>query len=195
MSRKAVIVLPIVSLAMALAACASGTVLDKYQSDYVPAGSLRLGQAMQVAKGEEVLKDKQLHDFVTASGVSDSDIENGSIVLARIFCCGGLTRSTSSEVANARVAYVPPELHVGPGDIIEMRVGHAAQAGVPAVMNRATKVVQRSEHDDGSCWWDPRNDRLWLRILYCTWMPKEGWVKQGGINPAWYKPPAGSTGS
>jgi hypothetical protein len=177
-------------LTMLSAACASGTVIDKYQSDYVPAGSLRLGQVIKIARGEEVLENKQLHNLVSASGVSDAEINEGSVVLARVFCCGGLTRNTSSEVANARVAYVPQGMQVGLEDMVEIRVGHEAAGGTGPVMNRVTRVVQKSGQDDGSCWWDPRDDRLWLRILYCKWMPNEGWVKQGGVNPAWFKPPA-----
>ena len=175
---------------MLSAACASGTVIDKYQSDYVPAGSLRLGQVIKIATGEEVLENKQLHNLVSTSGVSDAEINQGSVVLARVFCCGGLTRNTSSEVANARVAYVPQGMRVGLEDIVEIRVGHEAAGGTGPAMNRVTRVVQKSGQDDGSCWWDPKDDRLWLRILYCKWMPNEGWVKQGGVSPAWFKPPA-----
>ena len=118
----------------------------------------------------------------------DADIVDGSVVAARIFCCGGITKELSAEVRNSLFLYVPKGQDVGPGDIVELRVGHPAEGSNPAVMNSVTRIVQKSGKEDGTCWWDPKNDRLWQRILYCEWMPKEGWVKQGGMTPAWFKP-------
>jgi hypothetical protein len=185
--------LPLAAM-IALTGCVSQPAITRYQSDYVPAGSLRLGQVMKIASRDFVLGTPEVHGFVSSSGIADSQIRDGSIVLARIYCCGGPTRETSSEVANSRVLFVPPELHVAGGDIVEYRVGHPAQDGAPALMNTVTRVVQRPDADDAACWWDPPNDKLWLRVLYCKWMPEQGWVKQGGVNPAWYKPLAGSRG-
>ena len=55
-------------------------------------------------------------------------------------------------------------------------------------INTVTRVVSKRGEDPASCWWDPRNDSLWMRVPFCEWMPKEGWIKQGGTSPAWLKP-------
>jgi hypothetical protein len=158
--------------------------------DYVPAGSLHLGQVIAIAKRDEVVKMKPLYEAVKTTGVDDADIVDGTVVAARIFCCGGLTKESSSEVRNSLFLYVPKGIEVGMGDIVELRVGHIAQGGSAALMNSVTRVVQKSGKDEVACWWDPKNDRLWQRVLYCDWMPKEGWIKQEGMGPAWYKPPS-----
>ena len=156
--------------------------------DYVPAGALHLGQVIAAAKRDEIFKMKLLYEAVKTTGIDDADIVDGSVVAARIFCCGGITKELSAEVRNSLFLYVPKGQDVGPGDIVELRVGHPAEGSNPAVMNSVTRIVQKSGKEDGTCWWDPKNDRLWQRILYCEWMPKEGWVKQGGMTPAWFKP-------
>jgi hypothetical protein len=157
--------------------------------DYVPAGSLHLSQVIAVATRDQIVKMKQLYEAVKTMQVDDADITDGRVVAARIFCCGGLTKESSSEVRNSLFLYVPKGMDVGLGDIVELRVGHVAEGGQPALMNAITRVVQKSGNDDGACWWDPKNESLWQRVLYCEWMPKEGWIKQGGMGPAWFKPP------
>ena len=43
----------------------------------------------------------------------------------------------------------------------------------------------------GACHWDPEDERMWTRILYCTWMSEEGWQLERGLDEAWFKPAAG----
>lgn len=175
---------------LVLAYTAPAFALSRAYEDFVPAGSLRLGQVMAVLGRNDIVKTKPLYKAVTATGMSDTDIVDGAVVVVRIFCCGGITKEYSSEVQNSLFLYVPQSFEVSSGDVVEFRVGHVAEGAGRPVMNSVTGVVQKTGQDAGHCWWDPKNDRLWLRVLYCDWMPARGWVKQGGVNPAWYKPQA-----
>ena len=149
---------------------------------------MRLGQVAVITKRADILQNKWVYKALIASGIKDSEVSDGCVVAARIFCCGGITDNSSSEKANARIIFVPKGIDVALGDIVEFTVGRNPDKGDGGQLNIVTRVVQKYEYADGSCWWDPKDDRLWLRILYCDWMPREGWVKQGGINPAWYRP-------
>jgi hypothetical protein len=159
----------------------------RIHSDFVPAGSLRLAQVMVLGKRAEIVQARPLFDAILASGIPDSEIVDGSVVMARIFCCGGLTDNLSSEKVNSLILYVPKEVTVARGDIVEVRVGRPPEKGDAGKVHLVTRVVQKYGGNEERCWWDPKDDRLWLRVLYCDWMPHEGWIKQGGTNPAWYK--------
>ena len=162
----------------------------RIHSDFVPAGSLRLAQVMQIGKRADILQGKKMYEAIIASGVKDSEVADGSVVAARIFCCGGISANLSSERANAIMMFVPTGINVGSGDIVEVRSGRPPEKGDAGQLNIVTRVVQKYGDTEGKCWWDPKDDRLWLRVLYCDWMPAEGWIKQGGANPAWYRPPS-----
>lgn len=154
----------------------------------IPAGSLRLAQVVEIANRDEIVQLKELYEAIRASGFNDSEIVDGSVVVARIYCCGGLTENTSSEKVNALILYVPKGLNISLGDIVEVKSGRPPEKGDAGMMNVVTRLVQKNGANYAPCWWDPKDDRLWLRVLYCDWMPKEGWIKQEGINPAWFKP-------
>lgn len=160
----------------------------RIHSDFIPAGSLRLAQVMDIGKRADILQSKELYDAIISSGIKDTEVADESIVVARIFCCGGLSENLSSEKTNAIMMFVPMGTNVGLGDIVEVRAGRPPEKGDAGQLNVVTRVVQKYGDNEGKCWWDPKDDRLWLRVLYCDWMPKEGWIKQGGINPAWYRP-------
>lgn len=156
----------------------------KIHSDFIPAGSLRLAQVTVIANRAQIVTEgKETYDAMIASGIKDSDIVDGSVVIARIYCCGG-----SNERVNALFLFVPQGLDVALGDIVEVRSGRPPKDGDTGVSNTVTRVVEKHGAADSKCWWDPKNDRLWARILYCSWMPDEGWIKQGGLFNAWYKP-------
>ena len=156
----------------------------RIHSDVVPTGSMRLAQAMEIGKRADILQNKELYEAIIASGIKDSEVNDGSVVVARITCCGG-----PSEKLDSRMLFVPNGINVSLGDIVEVSVGHPPEKGDAGMLNTVTRVVQKYGDNDGKCWWDPKDDRLWLRILYCDWMPKEGWVKKGGLDSAWYRPP------
>jgi len=169
-----------------LASCATPSL--RIQTDFIPQDSLRLAQVMSIADREDIVQAKPIHDSIIASGIPDSEIVDGSVVVVRIYCCGGITKRASSEMVNALMLYVPKGIGVGVGDIVEARSGNPPTKANPGQLNIVTRVVQKSDENDGDCWWDPKNDKLWLRILYCDWMPNEGWIKQDGVHPAWFKP-------
>jgi len=175
----------IFSLLPFLPACATPPL--RIQSDFVPTGSLRVAQVIMIAQREDILKSEAYKNII-AAGVADSDLVDGSLAMARVYCCGGMTKELSSEYANRRMLYVPKDLRVGLGDFVEVKVGRPPENGDSGRLNTVTRVVAKYGDKPETCWWDPRDDKLWLRVPYCEWMPKEGWVKQGGTNPAWFKP-------
>jgi len=169
-----------------LSSCATPPL--KIQSDFIPAESLRLAQVVTIGTRSDIVQAKPIYDAIIANGINDAEIADGSVVIARIYCCGGITQSASSEVVTARMLYVPKGIDVVLGDIVEVKSGNPSTSGNSGKLNMVTRVVQKADQNDGHCWWDPKNDKLWLRILYCDWMPNEGWIKQGGLYPAWHKP-------
>jgi hypothetical protein len=175
----------VLSLLPVLAGCSKPL---RIQSDFVPPGSLRVAQVTMFAQREDILKSEALYKSIIAAGVADSDLVDGSVVVARIYCCGGISKELSSEVSNSLVLYVPKEIKVGLGDFVEVKVGRPPKNGDKGSLNTVTRVVAKYKEKPETCWWDPKDDRLWLRVIYCDWMGKEGWHKQGGVNPAWFKP-------
>ena len=147
-----------------------------------------------IGKRDEIIQAKPLYNAIISTGIRDSEIVDGSVAVARVYCCGGLTKDFSSEKVDARMLYIPRGLDVAPGDIVEVKVGNPPEKGGPGSLNIVTRVVQKYGSDDANCWWDPKDDSLWLRVLYCSWMPSEGWVRQGGVSPAWFKPPTSGSG-
>ena len=160
----------------------------RIQSDVVSAGSLRVAQVVFIASREQILK-VEAYTSIIAAGIADSDLTDGSVVMARVYCCGGIGKELSSEFVTRLMLYVPKGLQLGLGDFVEVKVGRPPEHGDSGRLNTVTRVVAKYEDNKtSSCWWDPRDDRLWLRIVYCEWMSNEGWIKQGGISPGWFKP-------
>lgn len=175
----------VLSLVFFVAGCS--TPPSRIHSDDVPVGSLRVAEVVVIAQRSQIL-GLEVHKAIIAAGVSDADLVDGSVVGARIYCCGGPTKEASAEHANRRVLYVPTGLKVRVGDFVEVKVGRPPEKGDGGRLNTVTRVVAKSGDQPERCWWDPRNDKLWLRTPYCEWMQNEGWVKQGGVSPAWFKP-------
>jgi len=167
-----------------LASCATTL---RIQSDFLPEGSLRVAQVVYVVTRDQTLETKVLHDALLASGVKDAEIKDGSVVLARVFCCG---RPNESEVE--LMLYAPSAIGVGKGDIVEVRSGRPPAKGDAGRLNTVMRIRQKNGDGATTCNWVPPNPQLWARVLYCDWMPGEGWIEQGGINKAWFKPAASS---
>ena len=174
--------------------CSACSTPLRIQSDIVPVGSLRVAEVVSIGTREDILKAEAYKAIITA-GVADSELVDGSIVMARVFCCGGLSESLSEERIHALMLLVPKGLKVMKGDLVEVKVGRPPEKGDGGILNTVTRVVQgyeervqKSKEYSDTCWWDPKDNRLWLRVLYCNWMPKDGWIKQGGTYPAWYLP-------
>lgn len=179
-------------LVVSVTACSTSGALApglRIQTDDVPAGSLRVAQVVAIAN-RDMIFDAQFevpHKAINAAGVADADLGDGSVVGARIYCCGGLSRENSSEYITMRQLYVPKGLSVGMGDFVEVRVGRPPENGDGGRLNTVTRVVSKRGEAPATCWWEPKNNALWMRVPFCEWMPKEGWTKQGGMSPAWFK--------
>jgi hypothetical protein len=77
-----------------------------------------------------------------------------------------------------------------PGDIVEIRMGRASSKNGLGKVNVLIDIRQQKEAPASHCSWDPPQDFLWRRVLYCDWMRKEGWTLKKGAYNTWLKRPA-----
>jgi len=153
-------------------------------------GVLRAAGVVQVATRDDIKKASSYYKDMLAHGVDEASIVDGSLVVVRMLCCRDNLKASA-----LAYLYNPRAIKVAPGDFIEFRIGDAKAPNTPEAFSSVTRVLQPVDQTDGKCWWDPRDDRMWMRFVFCEWMPAEGWVKQDSkMNPAWYKP-AGVAGS
>lgn len=145
-----------------------------------------LAQIVAFASREELLsKADRTYQSMLASGIKDSDIRDGSLAFGRVECCGG-----PNEKQSVMWLYVPSDVSPALGDIVEVIVGQEPSDGQQGTLNTVTRVRQKVSDPTGGCRWDPPDDRLWMRILYCEWMPAEGWVEvKALLTHKWIKPP------
>ena len=178
---------PAVLLMMSCLACAvsnAGT-SKLYPPSKDEAGVLRLAQVMSTATREEILRLTEQRQHLLDSGLKDSDFQDGSLAMGRVYCC-----HPSTDEGTAMWFYVPPDAPVQVGDIVVVRMGRESTKKDPGTVNRAIEVRQKKDATDSHCSWDPPKDFLWRRVLYCDWMPAEGWtLKKGGHN-TWLKRPS-----
>ena len=153
------------------------------------AGALRLAQVMSTATREEILKLTVQREHLLASGLQDSDFQDGSLAMSRVYCC-----HPSTDEGTAMWFYVPPDKPVQPGDIVVVRMGREATKKDPSSkVNALIEVRQKKDAPESHCSWDPPKDFLWRRILYCDWMPAEGWTLKKGAHNTWLKPASDAT--
>jgi hypothetical protein len=157
-------------------------------------GTIRVTEIMDMASGKE-LSENYFQTIKDNSDFSDTYIRQGYLAVGRMYCCGG-----PNETVNVAMVFVPQDVSVKLGDIVEVRMGKAPKRGKPGIVNIATRV--REQHDgkelpvwgnsangaSPSCRWIPEKPYLWTRILYCDWMKEEGWIKYDGVWEAWIKP-------
>jgi hypothetical protein len=173
----------------ALSACALLIIGALYGCSVSPGkagdyGALRAAGVVSVASRTDITEHKVLYQQLSAEGVDDAGMVDGLVIAARVLCC-----RPDLQNSGPVVIYNPLLLKVAPGDLIEFRVGGPSSQTHKDALNVATRVLQQADVSNGACWWEPRNDRLWMRFIYCNWMQKDGWVKQeNAMNPAWYKP-------
>lgn len=171
------------------------TSLGRIYATNVPDGSLRAAQVVMVADAADVAPGTWGWQALRMAGVPEGEIGAGSIVIARVFCCGG-----EIEVATAPAAYVPKGMEVALGDFVEIWSDHAttADASPDTRPNRVTRVLQTTSSPSQACGWRPDNPNLWMRLVQCDWMPAAGWSQQPGMYPFWVKvvgPPPLATGN
>jgi hypothetical protein len=173
---------------MAISAAFFGcaTTYKVYPPDEAHADSLRVAEVMQIFAREQVVSSlPHTYEMLKQAGIRDASIQDGSLVAARVYCCGG-----TSEQRNAVFVLVPDGLAVELGDIVEVRMGRRPSDTDSGRINTATRVRESADTpaSDRACRWVPENEALWMRILYCDWMEEEGWAEVGGVWPTWLKP-------
>ena len=157
-------------------------------ASHTPPGSLYLAEVIGNPQGQlkrsDIVNSGKAYQWILASNIEDDDITDGSIERGRIYCCGG-----PDEGGGITFFYVPNNLELSVGDIVEIRAGSDPKNKEDSStrVNIATRKIlsyeQRKNND--SCHWDPLDERLWQRVLYCNWMLSEGWEK----DDRWYKTP------
>jgi len=150
------------------------------------AGGLRLVQVIHLGTRQEILnlttQLQHLHD----AGIKDSDFRDGSLAVARIYCC-----HSSTDEGTAIWFYVPPDQQVKIGDLVVVRMGRKQTKNDPGAVNMAIQVREHQDDPNPQCSWDPPDESKWRRMLYCRWMPAEGWsLKKSLLHETWFKPPS-----
>lgn len=157
----------------------------------LPERSLVMGMVIHLGEREEIVATGEagLFGSLRASGISEEEITDGSVAVAMIYCCRGKFSRTTM-----LYFYVPAELALAEGDVVEIELGRGTtrkqrKQGDRGTLNRASRVRDSFEQPTGACRWDPENDALWMRVIYCDWMLGEGWLQRGGLDKHWYRPP------
>ena len=145
-------------------------------------GALRLAQVMQTATRNEILTLTTQREHLLASGLQDSEFKDGSLAMGRVYCC-----HSSTDEGTAMWFYVPPDKPVSPGDIVEIRMGRESTKKDAGKVNVLVEIRQKKDAPESHCSWDPPKDFLWRRVLYCDWMPAEGWMLKKGAHNTWLK--------
>lgn len=149
------------------------------------AGVVRVAQVTALANRQQIIEFGVNYDHLIASEIKDTDLRDGSVAQGRVYCCGG---------PNLTIwFYILSGMDVEVGDIVEVKMGRQPEDQDRGTVNIATQVRHKREDADKHCRWDPPNERLWMRILYCDWMEKEGWVeRKEGLSKTWAKPASGT---
>jgi hypothetical protein len=146
-------------------------------------GILRLAQVMGTGSRQEILEAGMHYRLMLAAGIPDEQLVDGSLAIARVYCCGGAT-----EVAQAIWLFVPPGTTVQPGDVVEVRMGRQPEGDDAGLVNEAVAIRQRSDAaGTGTCRWQPDDPKLPTRTLYCDGIEQQGWVRREGLREMWVK--------
>ena len=180
--RKLQLTVLFLMICLPCAVC-SGETSKLYPPSKDQAESLRLAQVMQTATREEILKLTTQRQHLLDSGLKDADFQDGSLAMGRVYCC-----HPSTDEGTAIWFYVPPDAPVKPGDIVVVRMGRESTKKDPGTVNRLIEVREKKDAPNSHCSWDPPKDFLWRRVLYCDWMPAEGWTLKNGAHKTWLKP-------
>jgi hypothetical protein len=139
---------------------------------------------MQLATREEILKLGEQLEHLHASGIKDSDFRDGSVAVARIYCC-----HPSTDAGTAIWFYTPTGLQAQVGDFVVVRMGRKATKKDGGTVNLAVEIREHKDAPNTQCSWEPPDETKWRRLLYCKWMPAEGWtLKKSLLHETWFKP-------
>lgn len=178
---------------LAIVACAplppkqfQGPIYSRLHADWLPPHSRRLAFVIDLATRPQIEKLRIAGDGETAysalrmAGIPDGQIVDGSLAAAATVCCGG--RISKESVV---LFYVPEPGSVALKDIVEIEVGEPKTRAFPNTFRN----TRQKDGAAGTCDWHPRNPNLWMRVLYCEGLEKEGWRRQSGEPSFWFKPP------
>lgn len=163
-----------------LASCSSVSRVHPPTAD--DAGVVRLTEVMQVGTRQEIVALDSHYKHLLAAGIRDADLGDGSLGAGRVYCCGG-----PPELGAAIWFYIPKEMSIQVGNVVEVRMGRQPAGSDPGAVNTAVRVRHQGI-SQGPCRWSPERDGLWMRVIHCDWMEKEGWVERGGLYKTWLKP-------
>src|SRR5262245_31018803 len=91
--RRAAILLVTLTGLPVLTSCASHST---FHAHGVPPRSLRMAEVVYLAPRSEILREPEpgrtsLYRNLLAAGIKDSEIQDGSVAIGRVYCCGGIT--------------------------------------------------------------------------------------------------------
>jgi hypothetical protein len=177
-----VLVIVCVTLLPLLGGCAPR--FSKLHAVAVPPDSLRLAQVASLIPRAQVLSAEFVVRSLQASGISEADINDGSIAGGRVECCGG-----PNEQETAIIFYVPKGINVQVGDVVEIHSGSPGDLSNPSgPVNMLTRIREKQNDFGRQCRWDPPDPELRGRILYCDWMQAEGWkLERIGLGQYWLR--------
>jgi hypothetical protein len=158
--------------------------------NFIPADSDRVVQVVGIARRSEILGTPTYQLFVDG-GITDAQIIDGSEAAGIVYCCG-----ENHSLETALTFYVPPDVTIHQGDVVEIKTGGAPNGSQYGTVNRARVVRETRQKFPNHCHWLPPDENegtsreLWGRILYCDWMAQEGWTEKNSVTVhTWYKPP------
>jgi len=146
-------------------------------------GVLILGQVMHVGSRAEIVSSGPHYQFLLSTGIPDSDISDGRLVVLQLYCCGGRISEDQSIWA-----YVAPGLQVETNDFVEIRMGRVPRKQDPGTVNTVIAVRQRANDSSATCRWEPDNPSLWMRVIHCDGMEQQGWSQRGTLRKLWFLP-------
>lgn len=170
----------ILNVACPLTSAKTSRLFPQFASD---AGKLRLAEVMALATRGEILNMGSNLDYLLTSGLKDADFQDGSIAMARVMCC-----HARSDMASSIWFYIPSTLKVQVGDFVVVRMGRKPEKNDSGIINEAFEIREHRGAPDSQCYWDPPDETKWARVLFCKWMPAEGWtLKKRFIDKTWLK--------
>lgn len=146
-------------------------------------GVLILGQVMHVGSRTEITESGRHYTFLLSTGIPDTDLGDGRLVVLQLYCCGG--RISEDQ---AIWAYVLPTVQVEMQDFVEVRMGRVPGKQDPGTVNTVVAVRQRAVDSSGTCRWEPDNPSLWMRVIHCDGMEQQGWSQRGTMRKLWFLP-------
>jgi hypothetical protein len=138
------------------------------EKPYRAEGARVLVMVAQLASRDETLAtgDHGALGLLKSQGIRPEEIRDGTVAVGIVYCCGGkISKETRL------MFYSPPEIQLAVGDVAEMEFGRKPDKKHQdrGKLNKVVAVRESFEDESGACRWDPEDDKLWMRVLYCDW--------------------------